>query len=53
MFGKRPKKPIWKRKRKYLTFYVIGAGLTGVEMAGELAEWARILCDSFEIGRRI
>ncbi|MCX7615303.1 MAG: FAD-dependent oxidoreductase, partial [Clostridiales bacterium] len=38
-------------KRKLLTFYVVGAGFTGVEMAGELAEWTRILCDEFEIER--
>ena len=26
-------------RKKLLTFYVAGAGFTGVEMAGELAEW--------------
>ena len=31
-------------KRKLLSFFVIGAGLTGVEMAGELAEYVPILC---------
>lgn len=36
-------------KQKLLTFFVCGAGFTGVEMAGELAEWAPQLCDEFEI----
>lgn len=40
-------------KKKLLTFYVVGAGFTGVEMAGELAEYAPILCQSFEIDRNL
>jgi len=32
-----------------LTFYVVGAGFTGVEMAGELAELAPVLCGRYEI----
>ncbi len=40
------------KKRRLLTFYVVGAGLTGVEMAGELAEYVPILCDRFEIDRK-
>lgn len=40
-----------REKRKLLTFYVVGAGFTGVEMAGELAEYVPILCDKFEISR--
>ena len=39
-------------KRRLLTFHVVGAGLTGVEMAGELAEYVPILCDRFEIDRQ-
>lgn len=39
-------------KRRMLTFHVVGAGLTGVEMAGELAEYVPILCDKFEIDRK-
>lgn len=39
-------------KRRLLTFHVAGAGLTGVEMAGELAEYVPILCDRFEIDRK-
>ena len=38
-------------RKKLLTFYVVGAGFTGVEMAGELAEYAPILCHNFEIDR--
>ncbi len=39
-------------KRKLLTFYVVGAGFTGVEMIGELGEYVPILCDRYEIDRR-
>ncbi len=38
-------------RRRLLAFYVVGAGLTGVEIAGELAEYVPILCDRFEIDR--
>ena len=31
-------------RKKLLSIYVIGAGLTGVELAGELAEYIPILC---------
>jgi NADH dehydrogenase len=40
-------------KQKLLSFYVLGAGFTGVEMAGELAEWVPILCKQFEIDREM
>jgi len=40
-------------KKKLLTFHVVGAGFTGVEMAGELAEYAPFLCRSFEIDRSL
>nr|WP_320025455.1 FAD-dependent oxidoreductase [uncultured Acetobacterium sp.] len=39
--------------QKLLSFYVLGAGFTGVEMAGELAEWVPILCKEFEIDREM
>ena len=39
-------------KRRLLTFYVVGAGFTGVEMAGELAEYAPFLCDTLEVDRK-
>ncbi len=38
-------------KRKLLTFYVVGAGFTGIEMVGELAEYVPILCEKYEIDR--
>ncbi len=41
-----------RKRRRLLTFHVVGAGLTGVEMAGELAEYVPILCDRFEIDRK-
>jgi NADH dehydrogenase FAD-containing subunit len=41
-----------EEKRRLLTFFVVGAGFTGVEMAGELAEYVPILCDSFEVERK-
>ncbi len=37
------------KRRKLLSFFTVGAGFTGTEMAGELAEWVPILCDQFEI----
>ncbi len=40
-----------EKRQSLLTFYVVGAGFTGVEMIGELAEWVPILCDEFEIAR--
>lgn len=38
-------------KKRLLTFYVIGAGFTGVEMMGELAEYVPVLCDRYDIDR--
>jgi NADH dehydrogenase len=38
-------------KKKLLTFYIVGAGFTGVEVAGDLAEWIPILCRDYEIKR--
>ena len=40
------------RKKELLTFFIVGAGFTGVEMAGELAELAPILCKRFFIDPR-
>ncbi|MCL2580678.1 MAG: FAD-dependent oxidoreductase [Oscillospiraceae bacterium] len=36
-------------KKSMLTFYIVGGGFTGVEMAGELAEYAPLACKKFEI----
>lgn len=38
-------------RRRLLSFYVVGAGFTGVEMIGELAEYVPFLCKQFEIDR--
>jgi len=37
------------KRRKLLTFYVVGAGFTGVEMVGELAEWLPNICAEYEL----
>jgi NADH dehydrogenase len=42
-----------EEKKRLLTFHIVGAGFTGVEMAGELAEYVPILCDKYEIDREI
>ncbi|MCL2472329.1 MAG: NAD(P)/FAD-dependent oxidoreductase, partial [Treponema sp.] len=41
------------KKREFLTFYVVGAGFTGVEMAGELAELVPVLCRRYEIDKTL
>ncbi|MCL2558540.1 MAG: NAD(P)/FAD-dependent oxidoreductase, partial [Treponema sp.] len=38
-----------ERKKAMLNFYIIGAGFTGVEMAGELAEFVPFACEKFGI----
>ena len=40
-----------KERKSLLTFFIVGAGFTGVEMAGELAEYVPIIADKFEINR--
>lgn len=35
------------KRSRMLTFVVVGGGFTGVEMAGELGEWAKILCRQY------
>lgn len=52
MFRKAAAETDPEEKKKLLTFYIVGAGFTGVEMAGELAEYAPILCKNFEIDRK-
>jgi len=37
------------RKQAYLTFTVAGAGLTGIELIGELLNWKKKLCERFYI----
>ena len=43
--------PNAQKRQELLTFYVIGAGFTGVEMMGELAEYVPVLCERFHIKR--
>lgn len=40
-----------QKRRELLSFYVVGAGFTGVEMAGELAEYVPVLCEKFQVRR--
>lgn len=40
------------KRKKMLTFVVVGGGFTGVEMVGELAEWKNRLCKDFNIDKR-
>ena len=49
MFREASKETDPERKKALLTFYVVGAGFTGVEMVGELAEFAPIACEKFNI----
>lgn len=51
MFRKAVKETDPAERKKLLSFYVVGAGFTGIEMAGELAEWVPYLCEEYEIGR--
>lgn len=41
--------PLEEKRRELLSFYVVGAGFTGVEMAGELAEYVPVLCERFHV----
>lgn len=51
-FLKASKEPDLEKRRHLLTFYVVGAGFTGVEMMGELAEYVPILCEKHNIDRK-
>lgn len=42
-----------EEKKRLLTFHIVGAGFTGVEMAGELAEYIPVLCDKYELDREL
>ncbi len=44
VFLKAAAEPDARRRSELLTFVVAGAGFTGVELAGELADWRQILC---------
>lgn len=49
VFRKAVCEPDEEEKRRLLTLYVVGAGFTGVEMAGELAEYVPFLCEEYEV----
>ncbi len=49
MFRKASREPKAEERKRLLTFYVVGAGFTGVEMVGELAEYVPILCEKYDI----
>lgn len=51
MFRQASKEQDPARRKAMLRFYVIGAGFTGIEMVGELAEFAPIACEKFDIAR--
>ncbi len=36
-------------KKRLLSFHIVGAGFTGVELVGEIAEYVPVLCDKYEI----
>ena len=38
-----------EEQKKLLTFCVVGAGLTGVELAGELAEYIPLMCKEYKL----
>ncbi|WP_040950728.1 NAD(P)/FAD-dependent oxidoreductase [Gorillibacterium massiliense] len=40
-----------EKRKQMLTFVVVGAGFTGVEMIGELAEYVNDLCREFRVDR--
>lgn len=52
VFRKAARETNLEEKRRLLTFHIVGAGFTGVEMAGELAEYVPILCDRYEVDRK-
>lgn len=52
MFRKAASEADTEERKKLLTFFIVGAGFTGAEMAGELAEYVPILCERFEIDRK-
>lgn len=49
MFREAAKERNKDKRKEMLTFVVVGGGFTGVEMAGELAEYAETLCDAFHV----
>lgn len=50
-FRKASCEPNAEERKRMLTFHVVGAGFTGVEMVGELAEYVPSLCEKYDIKR--
>ncbi|MBO5070381.1 MAG: NAD(P)/FAD-dependent oxidoreductase [Roseburia sp.] len=48
-FRRAADEPSKAKRRELLSFYVTGAGFTGVELAGELADYIPILCRRFHV----
>lgn len=53
MFRDAVKQTDMEEKKRLLSFHIVGAGFTGVEMAGELAEYVPVLCNEYEIEREL
>ncbi|SDZ28143.1 NADH dehydrogenase [Proteiniborus ethanoligenes] len=51
MFREAVKENDPEKRRKMLSFVVVGAGFTGVEMIGELGEWKDRLCKEFYVDK--
>jgi NADH:ubiquinone reductase (H+-translocating) len=49
MFRKAMRETNPEERKRLLTFWIVGAGFTGVEMVGELAEYVPILCEKYGI----
>jgi NADH dehydrogenase len=49
IFSSAALEPNEEKRRKLLTFFVVGAGFTGVEMVGELAEWLPNITAEYEL----
>lgn len=41
----------YEKRKEYLTFIVVGAGLTGIELIGEILNWKNSLCDRYYIDK--
>lgn len=51
MFRNAAKEKNKDKRKRMLTFVVVGAGFTGIEMIGELGEWKDRLCKDFYIDK--
>ncbi len=49
MFRRAKYEPDLEKRKKMFTFVVVGSGFTGVEMAGELAEYKKHLCYKYDV----